>query len=111
MERRNQIKTQKRAATLEFDKRKRKSSTALRLTAKGQPVDSSMIEIIDALRESNMTILESEINFDTGRAIKGVVRFKSRASLLSKVKAYIPLRLLSRMVESLFSFLIRIAIR
>jgi len=108
MEKRAHIKTKRGSATNEFRKRKGRSLRALQLTAKGQPGNALIAEIIDTLHERSMIVFEGEITFNVGRPIKAVIRFKSRESLVSKIKTYIPSKSLPRIFEWLASFLVRI---
>lgn len=108
MEKRPHIKTQRGSAALAFRKRKGKPPSRLQLTTRGQPDNASIGEIIDTLQEHSMIVSEGEITFSVGGPIKGVIRFKSRESLISKIKAHIPSHSLPRMIEWLASFLVRI---
>lgn len=108
MEKRAHIKTQRRSATPALRKRMGRSSSTLQLTGKEQPSNASIAEILDALQERSMIVSEGEITFDVGRPVKTVIRFKSRESLASKIKTYIPSNSLPRIFEWLTSFLVRI---
>jgi hypothetical protein len=109
MEKRPHAKIQKRSTTLAFRKRKRKTPKALEVTTvRGQPDNASIAEIIDTLQERSMIVSEGEITFNVGRPIKGVIRFKSHESMISRIKAFIPSISLPRLIEWLVSFLVRI---
>ena len=108
MEKRAHIKTQRGSATNVFRKRKGRSLRALQLTAKAQHGNASIAEIIDTLQERRMIVFEGEITFNVGRPIKAVIRFKSRESLVYKIKTYIPSNSLPRIFEWLAGFLVRI---